>query len=131
MSKLWKAPVIALTAILTLAPLASAQQPRQRVIIVRRYYTYPAYDPFYWDRYGFYHQRYVQPTTGEVRLKTDMKNASVYVDGGFTGRADKLKHFSLPPGTHQVELRDSEGQVIAQQDVQVLLGRTITLDFRG
>jgi PEGA domain-containing protein len=129
MSKLWKAPAIALLAILTLAPLASAQQ--QRVIIVRRYYTYPVYDPFYWDRYGFYHPRYVQPTTGEVKLKTDMKTASVYVDGGYAGTAGKLKHFSLPPGTHQVELRDSEGVVIAERNVQVLLGKTITLDLRG
>ena len=131
MFRLWKAPVIAALAILTLAPIASAQ-PQQQRVIVRRIIIVPTYDPFY-DPFFYYPYRsvYYPPTMGEVKLKTDMKAASVYVDGGYTGNVKKLKKFSLPPGTHRIELRDVEGRTIAHETVQVLVGKTVTLDFRG
>lgn len=133
MIKIWKLPLIAALAMVTLAPLASAQQ-RQRVIVVRRYY---AYDPFFWDRWAWmngyppYNSVYYPPTTGDVKLKTDRKEAAVYVDGGYAGKAKDRKRFSLPPGTHRIELRDSEGKTIARQTVHVVLGKSVTLDFRG
>jgi hypothetical protein len=132
MFRLWKAPVIAAMAILTLAPIASAQQ-RQRVI-VRRVIIVPTYDPFFdpfYDPYYYRSYRYAPPTTGDVKLKTDMKNAAVYVDGGFAGTVHESKRFSLAPGTHTIELRDSEGQLISRQTVNVMLGRTTTIDLRG
>ncbi len=137
--RLWKVPVIVALALVALAPIASAQkkpvqQTQQRVVVVRRYY---AYDPFYWDRYAWmygyppYNSAYYPPTTGDVKLKTDRKDAMLYVDGGYAGKAKDRKHFSLPPGTHKIELRDVEGQVIAKQTVHIVLHKTVTLDFRG
>lgn len=73
---------------------------------------------------------YVPPSTGDVKLKTDLKDAAVYVDGGYAGKAGKLKKFPLAPGTHEVELRDSEGKVLFSQHVNVILGKTTELDLR-
>ena len=145
MSRLSKATLIGGLALLTFAPFASAQrrvaQPApapapapQRTIIVRRYY---AYDPFFWDRYSWYYgyppygSAYYPSTTGQVKLKTDRSEAMVYVDGGFAGKVKDNKNLSLTPGNHKIELRDSEGKVIAQRTVNVMLGKTVKLDFRG
>jgi hypothetical protein len=61
---------------------------------------------------------------GEVKLITRMKNASVYVDGGFAGTAGNLKHFYLAPGNHNIELRNPSGQVVFHEQVHVILDKT-------
>src|SRR3954470_12535956 len=61
------------------------------------------YRPFGWYGTGFYGPvwRYpgypyaVRPTTGEVKIDTDMKDASLYVDGGFVGPVRKFKKIEL------------------------------------
>ena len=69
--------------------------------------------------------------TGTVRVGiipgkvvTKFKDASVFVDGGYAGVAEKLKHFDLSPGNHDIELRDPSGRTIFQERVQVILGKT-------
>lgn len=127
--KLYKTAAMALIAgsLLTVAPVASAQ--RVRGVIVYR--SYPAYrwypSPFYYGYYGYYGSPYryaPAETVGYVRLKTELKDAMVYVDGGYAGRAGDLKKFALAPGTHDIELRDSDRRVIDQERVSVLLGKT-------
>lgn len=121
MSRSGKISLIALAGLLTLAPAASAQQ---RVVVVRRvlpffvygpgwYYPYPAYVPVAY--------------TGNVKIKTHMKNAMVFVDGGYAGRAGKLKKFSLRPGNHTIALRDSDGRTFYQERIAVIPGKTIEI----
>ena len=55
---------------------------------------------------------------------THFKDASVYVDGGYAGVASKLKHFDLSPGNHNVELRDTAGKTLFQEQVQIIRGKT-------
>jgi PEGA domain len=133
MFRSWKTSIIAVAAIFTLAPLASAQRaspspapsttvvvPTQRFVVVRPFGWYdpwwgPAYVP-----YGYAPAQY----TGEVKIVTERKEASIYVDGGYAGRADKLKKFPLQSGNHNIELRDSDGRTLYQERVQVIAGKT-------
>lgn len=81
---------------------------------------YGYYGP-YWGPYGY---GYAVPNTGEVKIVTHLKEAPVYVDGGFAGTAGKLKHFDLSPGNHSIEVRDPAGKTLFQQQIQVIRGKT-------
>ena len=118
----------ALGVFFLLAQPSFAQRFRARVVpravIVRPYYGwgpgwYGWYDPWWGPAY-------VAPraNTGEIKLVTHMKDAQVYVDGGYAGLAGKLKHFDLSPGNHNIELRDSTGQKLFQEQVQVIRDKT-------
>jgi hypothetical protein len=94
-----------------------------RPVIVRPYY---GWGPGWYGWYGPWGPAYVVPSApaGEVKLITHMKEASVYVDGGYAGVAGKLKHFDLSPGNHNIELRDSTGNMLFHQQVQVIRDKT-------
>jgi hypothetical protein len=116
---------------LAIAQPASAQRVFIRrpapVVVVRPYYGWgPG-----WYGYGYgygpwWGPAYVtpRPNTGEVKLVTRMKDASVYVDGGFAGFAGKLKKFDLTPGNHDIALRDSRGATLFQERIQVIRDKT-------
>ena len=94
---------------------------RPRVIVGPAWYGYVGpswYYPYYGPAYA------VGPATGEVKIDTRLKDASVYVDGGFVGPVSKFKKFGLQPGNHDIELRDASGRTIFQQRIQVLVVRT-------
>ncbi len=127
-SKLLAATAVAATmlAAANFTPSASAA-PR---IVVR---TYPYYYGGYYGAGYYYGPRWyypgqavyvARPTTGEVKIDTHVKNGAVYVDGGYAGLTNKLKHFSLTPGNHNIEVRDSFGSTMFNQRVQVLVGQT-------
>src|SRR5262245_56665544 len=69
------------------APIAPQPQPSQRVVIVQ---PIRVIDPFFYDPF-FYPYPYAYPYPidymsehyGYVKIKTDLKDAKVYVDGGF------------------------------------------------
>jgi hypothetical protein len=54
-----------------------------------------------------------------------MKDASVFVDGGYAGLAKDLKDFHLRPGNHNIELRAPDGRTIYQQEIDVIAGKTV------
>jgi hypothetical protein len=62
-----------------------------------------------------------------VKIITHDKDASVYVDGGYVGPVEKAKNLPLQPGNHDVELRDSSGNTLYRESVQVIPGRTIEI----
>jgi hypothetical protein len=62
-----------------------------------------------------------------VKFDTKMKDASVYVDGGYAGTVGDLKTFELRSGTHDLELRDHTGRSFYQERVDVVPGKTIKL----
>jgi hypothetical protein len=114
------------------APMTPAQQPmttaqpRQRVIIEE---PIRVFDPFFDYPYPYaYPPDYMSSNFGYVKIKADHnKDASVYVDGGFADKIDKAKKFALRPGTHEIELRDSDGRTLLKEKVAVLVGKTTEL----
>jgi hypothetical protein len=115
---------IALLALVCIVPVASAH-PR---VIVGGYfgpaYYGPAwYGPGWYEPYGYVRG----PVTGGVKFETNMKDASVYVDGGYAGTVGKLKTFQLRPGSYNVELRDHDGHSFYQERIEVIAGKTLKL----
>jgi hypothetical protein len=84
----------------------------------------PYWSPYYGPgAYGYYGGR----PLGEVRIKSPDKNASVYINGSYAGRAHDLKRFYLKPGAYTIELR-TEGQVMSHR-IYVVADRSVRLDF--
>jgi len=114
-----------MSVLLALPQVGAAQR-----VIVRPYVAYgygwgPAWYPgYYYPRPGVYA---VVPRGGDVKIQTHLKDASVYVDGGFAGFTAKLKNFALQPGNHDVEVRDSAGRALFHQRVHVLAGKTVQI----
>jgi hypothetical protein len=124
----WKTLTVAFMGGLFLSATPALAQLRSRVVIVR---PGPVFHPFYGYPYGYYPYAYppgyVNENVGYVKIETDRKDASVYVDGGYADRVEKAKKFAIRPGTHEIELRDSDGRMIFQERVAVLVGKTTKL----
>src|SRR5215470_5559657 len=107
-------------------PAPMAQQPAQRQVVVVE--PIRVFDPFFTYPYPYaYPPDYMAANFGFVKIKTDLKNALVYVDGGFADRIEKAKKFALRPGTHDIELRDSDGRTLFHEKIAVLVGKTTEL----
>ena len=110
------------------APMAApapAQQPGQNVVVVE---PVRVFDPFFAYPYPYaYPPDYMAENFGYVKIKTEHKDASVYVDGGFADKIEKAKKYALRPGTHNIELRDSDGRTIYREQVAVIVGKTTEL----
>jgi hypothetical protein len=103
-------------------PAAPAPAPQPRVVVVE---PIRVFDPFWDYPYPYaYPPDYMAQNFGYVKIKTDLKDASVYVDGGFADSVKKAKKFALRPGNHDIELRDSDGRTIFKERVAVLVGKT-------
>ena len=103
------------------APQASAWQIRRRVIVVEPFHPYY---PWGWGYPYGYPPSYVASQYGEVKIDTHRKDLNVYIDGGYAAETKKEKKFTLRPGNHDVELRDSDGQTVFQDKVAVIVGKT-------
>lgn len=128
MKRYWKNSAMILLALAIFVPAASAR-PR---IFIGGYFGGPYfYGPAYYGWYGpGYYGPYAAeaaPYAGKIKFDTKMKDASVYVDGGYAGTVRQLGTFPLRPGSHNLELRDPSGQTIFQERVDVLAGKTIKL----
>jgi hypothetical protein len=97
-------------------------------VVVRSYAPFGRYG-YYGPGWGYplYPTYAVRQNTGEVKIDTHMKDASLYVDGGYVGPVGKFKKFSLSPGNHDIELRDTTGRHVFDQRVHVLVGVSIQL----
>lgn len=103
----------------------TSQPPQHHVVIVE---PVRVFDPFFDYPYPYaYEPDYMAQNFGYVKIKTDHKDASVYVDGGFADRIEKAKKFALRPGTHDIELRDSDGRSLFREKIAVLVGKTTEL----
>ena len=128
MSKWTKMLITAALGTLMIAPVASA---RGRVVIGGFWgpgwygpgWSYGWYGPGPAWGYGYA----PRPNEGSIKFDTKMKDAGVYVDGGYAGTVSQLKTFHLRPGTHQLELRNSDGQTFYQEQVTVIAGKTLTI----
>jgi hypothetical protein len=119
---------LALLTILSLATMLSAST---RVFVEPRfgYYYGPAY---HWHDHWYGGPVYFPaPVTGELKIKTEDKDARVYVDGGYLGVVRKNSKFDLRPGNHEIELRDARGNVLYEQKVAIVPGRTTEFKAEG
>ena len=98
-------------------------------------YHYPYYGPYYGGYYGGYgggyggyygYPGYSRPM-GEVKIKSPVPNAGIYINGSLAGRAQDLKKFYLRPGTYDIEQR-IDGDV-QKERIYVLAGRTLKIEF--
>jgi hypothetical protein len=104
---------------------APAPQSRQRIVVVE---PIRVFDPFFDYPYPYaYAPDYMSANFGYVKIKTDRKDAAVYVDGGFADKIEKAKKFALRPGTHDIELRDSDGRTLFRERVAVIVNKTTEL----
>jgi opacity protein-like surface antigen len=121
--KSWFVALMALVGLLSVVPIAAAAQP---VGVVGAGFYAPGWGPgWYGPRWGAPYA--VVPYTGEVKIKTNNKNAAVFIDGGYAGQSAKLKKFALSPGVHNIELRDPSGHAFYQQRIQVIPGKTLQI----
>lgn len=120
---------IALTLLLGTAPSLMAS-PRVFIRPYAGFYYGPSY---HWYPYSWYGGPvyFPAPVTGELKINTEDKDARVYVDGGFLGIARKTKKFDLRPGNHDVELRDSRGNVLYEEKVAIVPGHTTEFNATG
>jgi len=102
------------------------QQPAQAQVVVVE--PIRVFDPLFAYPYPYaYPPDYMASNFGYVKIKTDRKDASVFVDGGFADKVEKAKKFALRPGNHEIELRDSDGRMLYKQQIAVLVGKTTEL----
>jgi hypothetical protein len=127
MTRILKYSALALLALAVFVPAASARP----FVVVGGYFGPGFYAPAY---YGWYGPGYAvpyaavpAPSVGKVKFDTKMKDAGVFVDGGYAGTVRQLGTFPLRPGTHDIELRDPSGHTIFQEHIDVLAGKTIKL----
>jgi hypothetical protein len=124
-SRYLKLSMLALLAVVCIVPVASA---RPFVVVGGyfgpAYYYGPAwYGPGWVAPYGYVRG----PVTGSVKFDTKMKDAAVYVDGGYAGTVGQLKTFHLRPGSHDIELRNHDGHSFYQEHIDVIAGKTLKL----
>ena len=121
------------------------------------YYDPWFYGPtsWYWGRYGMWYDPYAyfwdpyvsvgysggggggsssdssdKATNGSLRIKANVSQAMVFVDGALAGKVDEFdglkNHLDVDAGRHSIELR-AEGYETVSQDVVVAVGKTKTL----
>jgi hypothetical protein len=126
MTRFWKFSAVILLALAIFVPAASAR-PGVFIGFGPGFYG-PAYYGWYGPGYyGEPYASYPSPNIGKVKFDTKMKDAGVFVDGGYAGTVRQLGTFPLRPGTHNIELRNPAGQTIFQEQIDVLAGKTIKL----
>jgi hypothetical protein len=129
MKRLLKYSAIALLALVTSAPIASARGFFYGGPVFYGGFgggLYPAYawGPAWGPWYGPY---YGVPNAGEVEIVTKHKGDQIFVDGGFAGRTGELKTFPLRAGTHTLELRNADGQTFYQERINVIAGKKLKI----
>ncbi len=101
----------------------------------RGFYVRPAigfwggwYDPFFYDWYGPYWSYPAYAVNeGQLKVKTNVKNADVFINGAFAGKAGKLKSMWLRPDAYNIEVR-APGYTKYAERVYVVPGKTIKVD---
>ena len=125
MIRFLKYSAIALLAVLTFVPAASAQRGYfgGGYMVGPGFYQggYYGYGPYFGSRY------YPVSPVGQVQILTKLKGNQIFVDGGFAGRTGELKKFPLRTGMHTIEFRDAKGQSYYKEQIDVLAGKKLKL----
>ena len=99
------------------------------------YYSPYYYSPFFYDwggYYPFFHPGFYSgfgpgPSKGEIKLRTDLDKAEVYLDGAYAGYASGLKSFWLDSGAYNLEVRADNRAPYARR-IYVLSGKILRIE---
>jgi hypothetical protein len=129
MSRILKYAGIALLALTTFAPIASARGFGGGVRVYGGFYPGwgVGFYPGYYGWYGPYYGPGYYPNAGEVEIKAKQKGDQIFVDGGYAGLTGELKNFPLRAGSHNIELRTANGQTFYQEQINVIAGKKIKI----
>ena len=113
-------------AFAALLPMTASARGRVGVFIGPGFGPYSWYGPYGWYGPYPYGPYFGTPNAGQVKLDTHVKDAGVYIDGNFAGRAGDLKTMTLRPGNYLIEVREP-GQPPFTENIHVLAGKTLKL----
>jgi len=68
------------------------------------------------------------PDKGTVKLVNADRDADVYIDQAYAGKAAELKRMSIKPGGYDLELHLPDGKAIKTR-IRVFIGKTLKLEF--
>jgi PEGA domain-containing protein len=138
MSALTKSGIALAIGLTFVGPGSASAQPRRGAVIVvpQVRVFHPFYSPFWgppWYEYGY--GSYVVRPEANVRTQVTPKDAEVYVDGYYAGRADDFdgvfQRLHVVPGGHAITLhldgyRTSTQEVYVRPDSTFKLNATMT-----
>jgi PEGA domain len=119
--------VLGALLIITL-PASAAGHFSRGIVVGPRWGSWGWYNPYFYAPYGWYGYYGPYPVyrsnMGELKLKTNVKDADVYIDGAYAGKASKLKSMWLRPAKYNIEIR-APGYAPYIQQVYLLPGKTM------
>jgi hypothetical protein len=108
-------------------PASAAGRFRGGVVVGPAFGSFGWYNPFFYGPYGWYESYAPYPAyianAGELRLKTNVKDADVYINGAYAGKAAKLKSLWLRPDAYNIEIRAAGYESHAER-IYLLPGKT-------
>src|SRR5882672_9327228 len=78
-------------------------------------YRAPVFVPRYWAPPVYYALPVRSANTGELKVDTNAKDASVYINGAYVGTVREMKTIWLRSGSYDIEVRSSNGGVFDQK----------------
>jgi len=91
-------------------------------------YYYGAF-PLAWYHPGWYTGFAYREGLGEVKLRSNLENADVFLDDGFAGKAKELKTIWLEPGAYNLSV-EAENHTPFAIRIYVLGGKTLKIDAK-
>ena len=85
------------------------------------------FGPAYWAPPIYYAVPARSSNSGELKLDTKAKDASVYINGAFAGTVKELKTLWLRSGTYDIEIRNTNGGVFNEK-VFVPIDKKVTIE---
>ena len=112
-------------------PASSAGRFRGGIVVRPAFGSWGWHDPFFYGPYGWYGSYGPYPeyysNMGELKLKTNVKDSDVYINGAYAGKAAKLKTMRLRPDAYNLEIR-AAGYVPYAERIYLLAGKTIKVN---
>jgi hypothetical protein len=115
-------------------PASAAERFRGRgIVAVPSFNSWGWYNPYFYAPYwgnGYYVPNPYYSNLGELKLKTNVKDADVYINGAYAGKAAKLKTMWLRPNAYNLEVRAAGYSTYAER-IYLLPGKTmqVKVDF--
>ena len=116
---------LVLGAFLVIAlPASAAARFRGGFVVGPAFSPWGLYAPYGYGPYGLYepYPAY-NANAGELKLKTNVKDADVYINGAYAGKAAKLKTMWLRPDAYNIEIR-AAGYTSYAERIYLLAGKS-------
>jgi hypothetical protein len=105
-------------------PASAAGRFRGGIVVGPVFGPWRLYAPYAYGPYGWYepYPAYIS-NVGELKLKTNVKDADVYINGAYAGKAAKLKSIWLRPDAYNIEIR-AAGYAPYAERIYLLAGKS-------